>query len=115
MSESINIKITADELKLETGQVKAVAALLEDKATVPFIARYRKEATGNMDEVAIIAVRDRLEHLAQLDARREAIIRSLKEQEKLSPELEAAVNRADTISLLEDIYLPYGRRNVHAR
>lgn len=107
MSESDNIKITAEELKLTSGQVKAVAALLADKATVPFIARYRKEVTGNMDEVAIIAVRDRLEQLAQLDARREAIIRSLSEQGKLTPELEAAVNSADTMSVLEDIYLPY--------
>ncbi|HPS59182.1 MAG TPA: Tex family protein [Spirochaetota bacterium] len=107
MTESINIKKTAGELKLKPEQVKAVAALLEDKATVPFIARYRKEATGNMDEVAIIAVRDRLEQLAELDARREAVIKSLREQDKLTPELEASVNGAGTMSLLEDIYLPY--------
>ncbi len=102
-----NIKKTAGELKLKPEQVKAVAALLADNATVPFIARYRKEATGNMDEVAIIAVRDRLADLAELDARRATILRSLADQEKLTPELEAAVNAAETMSSLEDIYLPY--------
>lgn len=102
-----NIKKTAAGLKLKPEQVKAVAALLDEKATVPFIARYRKEATGNMDEVAIIAVRDRLAGLAELDARRQAILRSLAEQDKLTPELEAAVNGAETMSTLEDIYLPY--------
>ena len=107
MTETDNIKKTADELKLKPEQVRAVAQLLGDNATVPFIARYRKEATGNMDEVAIIAVRDRLGELAELDSRRSSVLRSLEDQQKLTPELEAAVKNAATMSVLEDIYLPY--------
>jgi uncharacterized protein len=74
---------------------------------VRFIARYRKEATGSLDEVAVIAIRDRLRQLAELDSRREAVLKSLAEQEVLTPELEAAVAAAETMSQLEDIYLPY--------
>ncbi|MCP4728322.1 MAG: RNA-binding transcriptional accessory protein [bacterium] len=107
MLEEKNIKIIAKELNLKINQVNAVAGLLSDEATVPFIARYRKEATGGMDEVAIIAARDRLDQLRDLDKRREAILKSLKAQDKLTPELEKQVMSAETISKLEDIYLPY--------
>ena len=102
-----NISIVSDELKIRPEQVRAVAGLLGEDATVPFIARYRKEVTGGLDEVAIIAIRDRLQQLGDLDKRREAVLKSLKEQEKLTPELEKAVMEAPTISKLEDIYLPY--------
>lgn len=102
-----NILIVAKELNIKPEQVAAVVKLLSEDATVPFIARYRKEVTGNLDEVAIIAIRDRIELLAELDKRREAIIKSLTEQEKLSPELEKQVMEAETLSRLEDIYLPY--------
>jgi len=97
----------AQELGLNPRQVEAVAGLLEDGATVPFIARYRKEATGSLDEVAIVAVRDRLHQLKELDERRAAIFKSLTERELLTPELEAQVIAAATMSELEDVYLPY--------
>ena len=95
------------ELQLKEQQVKAVSDLIAEGSTVPFIARYRKEATGALNEVHIIAIRDRLEQLRELDKRREAIRKSLKEQEKLTEELETKVKEADTLSKLEDIYLPY--------
>ncbi|MGL4368887.1 MAG: Tex-like N-terminal domain-containing protein, partial [Spirochaetota bacterium] len=107
MNELKNIELVSKELSIRPQQVKAVADLLAEGATVPFIARYRKEATGELDEVAVIAIRDRLEQLCELDARRETIIASLKEQDKLTPELEKAVMEAATMSKLEDIYLPY--------
>jgi len=98
--------ITA-ELQLTKKQVQAVADLIAEGSTVPFIARYRKEATGQLDEVQIIAIRDRLEQLHELDKRREAILKSLQEQGKLSDELEGKVRDAETLARLEDIYLPY--------
>ncbi|OPY63562.1 MAG: hypothetical protein A4E62_02937 [Syntrophorhabdus sp. PtaU1.Bin002] len=97
----------ATELQLAFQQVKATASLLEEGATVPFIARYRKEATGSLDEVAITTIRDRLEQLVELDDRREAIFRSLGERGLLTDELEEKLNRAETISVLEDLYLPF--------
>src|SRR5687768_7152305 len=106
MLEKHVLKIT-QELKLQARQVAATAVLLEEGATVPFIARYRKEATGELDEVQIAAIRDRLEQLRELEKRREAILKSIKDQEKLTPELEARINAAETMAVLEDIYLPY--------
>jgi uncharacterized protein len=106
MNEQHIIKIASD-LDLQEKQVRAAAQLLDDDATVPFIARYRKEVTGGLDEVNIIAIRDQLEYLRTLDKRREAILKSLEEQEKLTDELEAKVLGAETLAILEDIYLPY--------
>ncbi len=100
-------KRIAGELGIRDNQVAAAAALFEEGATIPFIARYRKEATGSLDEVAITAIRDRLEQLAELDKRREAILKSLIEREILTDELETAIAGADILSDLEDIYLPY--------
>jgi uncharacterized protein len=97
----------ARELGIRDNQVAAAVALFEEGATIPFIARYRKEATNSLDEVAITAIRDRLEQLAELDKRREAILKSLTEREILTDELEAAIAGADILSDLEDIYLPY--------
>lgn len=97
----------AAELNVQESQVAAVAELLEQGATIPFIARYRKEVTGSLDEVVITEVRDRLKQLAELDARRAAILKSLQQQEVLTEELEQAVNAAETLAELEDIYLPY--------
>ncbi len=77
----------AEELKLKVHQVASTAQLLKEGATVPFIARYRKEATGELDEVQVMAIRDRLEQLAQLDERRAAILASLKERNLLTPAL----------------------------
>ncbi len=97
----------ADEIGIKPWQVKAIDALLAGGATVPFIARYRKEQTGSLDEVIITRVRDRLAQLAELDKRREAIIKSLEERELLTEDLKQAILAADTITTLEDIYLPY--------
>lgn len=100
------IKISA-ELGITAQQVRATTALLEEGATVPFISRYRKEATGSLDEVQVAAIRDRLEQLQELDKRREAILKSIEEQGKLTPELKKAIEAAETMARLEDIYLPY--------
>lgn len=97
----------AQELTIGAHQVEATVMLLDTGATVPFISRYRKEQTGSLDEVYVMKIRDRIEQLRDLDTRREAILKSIKEQEKLTPELEAAINAAETMSALEDIYLPY--------
>ncbi|MCE5231534.1 RNA-binding transcriptional accessory protein [bacterium] len=106
LNEKHVIKI-ALELGLKVQQVVAVATLLAEEATVPFIARYRKEATGEMDEVQIAAVRDRLEQLAELDKRREAILKSLEERELLTDALKAQIQAAEVLAVLEDIYLPF--------
>ena len=106
MEEKYILKI-ADELNLTAKQVEAVALLLAENATIPFIARYRKEATGSLDEVAITTIRDRLEQLAELDKRREAILESLEKQGHLTAELKDKVMAAETMVVLEDIYLPF--------
>ncbi len=97
----------AGELKLPPRQIAATAALLDEGGTVPFIARYRKERTGQLDEVAITTIRDRLVQLAELDARRESIVGSLKERDLLTDGLGAAIDKAETLTELEDLYLPY--------
>jgi len=101
------ISIIAAELNVSEKQVQACAALLDEGATVPFISRYRKEATGSLDEVAVFAVRDRLEQLRELDKRREAVVKSLEERGMLTEELKGKVLRAETLTILEDIYLPF--------
>lgn len=102
-----HIERIAAELQLAYQQVKATASLLEEGATVPFIARYRKEATNSLDEVAVMTIRDRLEQLVELEDRREAIFRSLGERGLLTDELKDKLNQAETISVLEDLYLPF--------
>ena len=102
-----HLQVVAREQKLATGQVRAVATLIADGATVPFIARYRKEATGSLDEVLIRQIRDRLELLAELERRRAAILASLTERELLTPELAEKLQAAATLTALEDLYLPY--------
>jgi uncharacterized protein len=97
----------AGELSLGPRQVGAVAALLDEGATVPFISRYRKEATGSLDEVAITGIRDRLEQLEAMDKRRDAIFKSLEERELLSSELKRDLTAAATLADLEDLYLPH--------
>jgi len=106
MTES-HISIIAKELAIQPSQVRASAMLLGEGATVPFIARYRKEATGSLDEVAVTAVRDRLEQLRELDKRREAIVRSLEERGLLTDELKEKIGGAESLTVLEDIYLPF--------
>ncbi|HQS51943.1 MAG: RNA-binding transcriptional accessory protein [Sphingobacteriales bacterium 17-39-43] len=100
-------KKIADELSVTEKQVKVTIELLDEGGTVPFIARYRKEATGSLDEVQIAAIRDRKQQLEELDKRREAILKSMKELEKLTPELEKQIMEAETMTILEDIYLPF--------
>ncbi|MEN8005835.1 MAG: Tex family protein [Candidatus Krumholzibacteriota bacterium] len=102
-----HLQIISSELDIANRQVGAVAELLDDGATVPFISRYRKEATGSLDEVAITGIRDRLEQLAGLDKRRTAIFKSLTERELLTPELKRDLDGAANLAALEDIYLPY--------
>lgn len=97
----------AGEMNLKGTQVLATARLLVEGATVPFIARYRKEATGTLDEVAITQIRDRLEQLIELDRRRESIVKSLEERNLLTDELKASIAGAETVSALEDIYQPF--------
>lgn len=97
----------AKSLNIQVKQVEETAKLLEGGATVPFIARYRKEATGSLDEVQIAAIRDELERLAQLDARRKAIKDSLTERKLLTAELEKSLDAAETMARLEDIYQPF--------
>ncbi len=97
----------AAELGLRVPQVRAALDLLLEGNTIPFIARYRKEATGELDEVQIRDVRDRHEYLSELDDRRRAILQSVEEQGKLTPELRAALERAETKAELEDLYRPY--------
>lgn len=95
------------ELNISPRQIAAVAKLLEEGCTIPFIARYRKEAHGNLDEVQIGAIRDRLAYLQELDARREAILSSIIQQDKLTDDLKAAILACKTRAALEDLYLPY--------
>jgi uncharacterized protein len=95
------------ELALPRAGVTSVAALLAEGNTVPFIARYRKEATGSLDEVAIRAVEDRLAYYRELLDRRESVLKSIQKQGKLTPELKAKVEAAWTKTDLEDLYLPY--------
>ncbi len=102
-----HITQVARELTLRTGQVRATADLLAEGGTVPFIARYRKEATGTLDEVAVTTIRDRLEQLFELDKRRAAILASLIERGLLTDELKDMIMAAETMTVLEDIYLPY--------
>jgi len=97
----------ATELALSPRQVEATAALLDDGATIPFIARYRKERTGSLDEVTIGAIRDRLARLRALTERKNAILTSLSERELLTDELKAAIDGAETLVELEDLYLSY--------
>jgi uncharacterized protein len=105
--DAAHVRQIAAELNLRVDQVDATAKLLGEGATVPFIARYRKEATGSLDEVAITSIRDRLAQLAELRDRREAILKSLRERELLTPELQDKIESAQTMAELEDIYLPY--------
>jgi len=97
----------AEELGVRPQQVAAAIELLDGGATVPFIARYRKEATGGLDDAQLRTLEERLLYLRELEQRRTAILKSIAEQEKLTPELEQAILEADTKARLEDLYLPY--------
>ena len=99
--------IIAKELYVKNSQVEAAIGLLDDGSTVPFIARYRKELTGGLDDTQLRGLEERLGYLRELEDRREVIIASIKEQDKLTPELEKDLLAADTKARLEDLYLPF--------
>ncbi|AEF98934.1 Tex family protein [Methylomonas methanica] len=101
------IQRIAEELSVKSQQVAAAVALLDEGATVPFISRYRKEATGGLDDTQLRMLQERLIYLRELNDRRKTILDSIASQGKLSPELETAILEADTKTLLEDLYLPY--------
>jgi len=103
---SIHARI-ANELAVRDNQVLAAVQLLDEGATVPFIARYRKEVTGGLDDTQLRNLEERLRYLRELEDRRETVLRSIEEQGKLTPELEKQVRAAETKTTLEDIYLPY--------
>jgi len=105
--ERQRIRRVATELEVTPGQVEATVEMLDDKATVPFIARYRKETTGGLDEVTVVAIRNRISQLRELDARRETILTSIEEQGKLTEALKEQILAAETASELEDLYLPF--------
>ena len=100
-------QLIAKELNVGAHQVSAAVALLDEGATVPFVARYRKEATGNLDDTQLRDLEERLLYLRELEERRATILSSVEEQGKLSDELRRAIEAAGTKQVLEDIYLPY--------
>ncbi|MDL2123184.1 MAG: RNA-binding transcriptional accessory protein [Deltaproteobacteria bacterium] len=107
MNNDTFISRIAEEQNINNNQVQAVVSLLAEDATIPFIARYRKEATGSLDEVAVMAVRDRLNQLTELKERKDAILKSLEKHGHLTEELQEKVLAAESMTVLEDIYLPY--------
>lgn len=107
LTEARIARAIATEIAARPDQVAAAAGLLDEGATVPFVARYRKEATGGLDDGQLRTLADRLVYLRELEARRAAILASIGEQGKLTPELEGAIAAADTKAGLEDLYLPY--------
>ena len=109
MLEQHVLKI-ASELSIQPRQVAATAVLLEEGGTVPFIARYRKERTGELDEVKIMNIRDRLEQLEELDKRRDSIMKSLDERKLLTADLLKKIGAAETMNVLEDLYAPFRQK-----
>src|SRR5690606_18789453 len=107
MDQQSIIRRVAEELDLSRRQVASTLALFAEGATLPFIARYRKEVTGGLDEVQLRDVRDRAEYITELEDRRAAILKSIGEQGKLDDALQAQILKADTKQALEDLYLPF--------
>ncbi|MBC2694314.1 MAG: RNA-binding transcriptional accessory protein [Desulfobacteraceae bacterium] len=107
MNNDTFISIIGKEQNITDNQVQTVASLLSEGATIPFISRYRKEATGSLDEVAVTAIRDRLNQLRELEERKETILKSLEKHGYLTDELQEKVLAAESMAVLEDLYLPY--------
>ena len=107
MDTNRNILLVAKKLGLHDWQVENTIRLMDGGATIPFISRYRKEMTGSLDEVQLMHIKEEYERLKDLDNRKEAVIKSIEEQEKMTPELRKRIDNAVTMSELEDIYLPY--------
>src|SRR5687768_9279450 len=97
----------ASEINARPQQVTAAVALIDEGATIPFIARYRKEATGGLDDTQLRTLSERLVYLRELEERRTVILKSIDEQKKLTPQLQASIEAADSKQRLEDLYLPY--------
>ena len=110
------VALLATELGVRANQIAAAVELLDDGATVPFIARYRKEATGGLDDTVLRNLEVRLGYLRELEERRGAILESISQQGKLTPELQQEIAAADTKQRLEDLYAPYKpKRRTRAR
>ncbi len=107
MTTNRNILLVAKKLGLHEWQVENTIRLMDGGATIPFISRYRKEMTGSLDEVQLMHIKEEYERLKELDARKEAVIKSIEEQEKMTAELRKRIDAAGIMSELEDIYLPY--------
>jgi len=107
MSTNKNILLVARKLQLHDWQVENTIRLMDGGATIPFISRYRKEMTGSLDEVQLMHIKEEYDRLKELDARKEAVIKSIEEQEKMTPELLKKIEASVTMSELEDIYLPF--------
>ena len=110
MGANKNIEFIARKLGLHDWQVENTIRLMDGGATIPFISRYRKEMTGSLDEVQLMHIKEEYDRLKELDARKEAVIKSIEEQEKMTPELRQKIDAAITMAELEDIYLPYRPR-----
>ncbi|QGG53347.1 Tex family protein [Lysinibacillus pakistanensis] len=110
MDQKQLLQLIAKDVAIKPGQAEAVIKLLEEGNTVPFIARYRKEATGSLDEVQIKAVEERYHYIQQLEHRKEEVIRLIQEQNKLTPELEQAIQAAIVLQRVEDLYRPYKQK-----
>jgi len=100
-------QLLANELKVDERQISSVIQLLDEGSTVPFIARYRKEVTGGLDDTQLRQLHQRLNYLRELDDRRQVILKSIDEQGKLTDELTQSIKTADSKTELEDLYLPY--------
>ncbi len=107
MNTNRNILLVAKKLGLHEWQVENTIRLMDGGATIPFISRYRKEMTGSLDEVQLMHIKEEYDRLKELDARKEAVIKSIEEQEKMTPGLRQKIDSSVTMSELEDIYLPY--------
>ena len=107
MSEHRILATLAEDLKLSSAQVAATVGLFDEGNTLPFVARYRKEVTGGLDEEQLRSLEGRLSYLRRLAERKETVLKSITEQGKLTPELEAAIDAAPTLQVVEDIYLPF--------
>ncbi|MCK5170486.1 MAG: RNA-binding transcriptional accessory protein, partial [Bacteroidales bacterium] len=106
MNENHILKISTN-LSVKDWQVKNTIQLFDEGATMPFISRYRKEATGSLDEMQIAAIKEQLAKLLEIDSRRETILKTIEEQGKLTDDLRKRIEEAQTLTELEDIYLPY--------
>ncbi|NLF81504.1 MAG: RNA-binding transcriptional accessory protein, partial [Bacteroidales bacterium] len=102
-----HIELIARELNIREWQVEHAVTLMQDGATIPFVSRYRKEATGSLDEVQLAAVKTLWNNYSELEKRKAAILKSIQEQDKLTPQLKKEIEQCWQMNRLEDLYLPY--------